>query len=79
MHPVSVRHISNVNHKLGRAMQKGVYICGQQSPRSDCAFAQSDQGLRLPLTETLDIVGNIDVQQRPFLDCISSMADLDLF
>ena len=25
-------------------------ICGQCSPRSDCAFAQSDQGLHCPLT-----------------------------
>ena len=27
-------------------------ICGQLSPRSDCAFAQSDQGLHCPLTES---------------------------
>ena len=27
-------------------------ICGQRMPRSACAFAQSDQGLRCPLTES---------------------------
>ena len=30
--------------------EKGTFaICGQLRPRSDCAFAQSDQGLRCPL------------------------------
>ena len=28
-------------------------ICGRRRPRSDCASAQSDQGLRCPLTELL--------------------------
>ena len=27
-------------------------ICGQRRPRSDCAFAQSDQGLNCPLEES---------------------------
>ena len=31
-------------------------ICGQRMPRSDCASAQSDQGLRCPLTESLDTI-----------------------
>ena len=36
-------------------MGKGVYgdLCGQRRHRSDCASAQSDQGLRCPPTETL--------------------------
>ena len=29
-------------------------ICGQRRPRSDCASAQSDQGLRCPLIECID-------------------------
>ena len=29
-------------------------ICGQRRPRSACASAQSDQGLRCPLTDSLD-------------------------
>ena len=28
-------------------------MCGQRRPRSDCAFAQSDQGLRCLLSESL--------------------------
>ena len=36
-------------------------ICGQRNPRSDCADAQSDLGLRSPLTETLDTVECFDV------------------
>ena len=31
-------------------------MCGQRRPRSDCAHAQSDQGLSCPQTESLDIV-----------------------
>ena len=30
-----------------------------------CAFAQSDQGLRCPLTESLDTKERINVEQRP--------------
>ena len=29
-------------------------ICGQRRPRSDCAYAQSDQGLHSPVKEPLD-------------------------
>ena len=36
-------------------VSSGIY--GQQRPRSDCAFAQSDQGLHCPLTESLDTTG----------------------
>ena len=31
-------------------------ICGQGSPWSDCAFAQSDQGLHSPLTDSLGTI-----------------------
>ena len=31
-------------------------ICGQRSPRSDCANAQSEQGLYCPRTEALDTI-----------------------
>ena len=38
-------------------------ICGERRPRSDCAEAQSDQGIRCPPRpiETLDVVQCIDV------------------
>ena len=40
-------------------------ICGQQRHRSDCADAQSDQGLRCPLPESLDAIECISGEQRP--------------
>ena len=39
-------------------------ICGQRRPRSACAFAQSDQDLRCPLTESLETVKYISGGQR---------------
>ena len=36
-------------------------ICGQQRPRSACAFAQSDQGLHCSLTESLNIRGMFEM------------------
>ena len=39
-------------------------------PWSDCAFAQSDQGLRCPLTESLDTI-------KLYL-CIAKLSYLDL-
>ena len=39
-------------------------ICGQQRPRSDCASAQSDQGLYCPLTESLDTICCIHTEKR---------------
>ena len=39
-------------------------ICGLRRPRSDCASAQSDQGLRCPLTESsLDTRDCVNRQQ----------------
>ena len=40
-------------------------ICGQRRPRSACAFAQSDQGLHCPLTESLDSTECTNGEQRP--------------
>ena len=39
-------------------------MCGQQRPRSDCASAQSDQGLHCPLTESLDTTECMNREQR---------------
>ena len=38
-------------------------ICGQRRSRSDCASAQSDQGLRCPLTESFDSI-NVSVESK---------------
>ena len=43
-------------------------ICGQQRPRSACAYAQSDQGLCCPLTESLDKIKCINGDQMPGCD-----------
>ena len=40
-------------------------ICGQRRPRSDCASAQSDQGLQCPLKESLDTREWMNGEQRP--------------
>ena len=38
-------------------MQKCLNVmCGQRMPRSDCAYAQSDQGICCPLTESMATV-----------------------
>ena len=34
-------------------------LCGQRMPGSDCADAQSDPGIRCPLTKSMDIVEQI--------------------
>ena len=39
--------------------------CGQRRPRSDCASAQSDQGLPCPLIESLDTTECLNEEQRP--------------
>ena len=38
-------------------------ICGQRRPRSACANAQSDQGLRRLLTESLDTIEYMNGEQ----------------
>ena len=40
-------------------------ISGQRRPRSACAFAQSDQGLHCPLTESVATTKCINGKQRP--------------
>ena len=40
-------------------------ICGQRRPRSACASAQSDQGLRFPQTESVDTIECMNREQRP--------------
>ena len=53
--------------------------CGQRRHRSDCACALSDQGLRCPLTEALDTVGYINIEQSLLSDCAASLSDQDFF
>ena len=54
------------SHQMGHAMRKRVSgICGQRRPRSACAFAQSDQGLHCPLTESLDTMECMNDEQTP--------------
>ena len=43
-------------------------ICRQRRPRSDCASAQSDQGLHCPLTEPLNCIECIYGEQMPRWD-----------
>ena len=40
-------------------------MCGQRRPRSDCANAQTDHGLRCPLTEVADTIECINGEQMP--------------
>ena len=40
-------------------------VCGQRRPRSDCASAQSDLGLRCPLTESLDTTECMNGERKP--------------
>ena len=44
--------------------ENGTYtICGQCRPRSACAIAQADLGLRCPLTESMDTIVYVDEQR----------------
>ena len=43
-------------------------ICGQRRPRSACASAQSDQGLRCPQTESLNTIECFNGEQMPGRD-----------
>ena len=51
---------------------------GQRRPRSDCADAQSDQGLRCPLTESLDTTEYMTEKQGPGLYFAHAQDDLNL-
>ena len=50
----------------------------QQRPRSDCADAQSDQGLCCLLPESLDTIECINGEQRPGWDIVHAHDCLDL-
>ena len=52
-------------------------ICGQWRPRSDCASAQSDQGLHCPLPESLDSTECTNEEQR-LNDTAHAQDDLNL-
>ena len=43
-------------------------ICRQRGPRSACASAQSDQGLRCPQTDSSDIIECLSAEQMPGCD-----------
>ena len=59
--------------------EKGPYaICGQRRPRSACANAQADQGLRCPLTESVDTVVYVDELRLLKAYCTDAHADLDV-
>ena len=51
-------------------------ICGQRRPRSACAFAQADQGLRFPLIESMNSVVYVDKRRMLRLDCMNTHANL---
>ena len=52
-------------------MQKRVFgHMRQLRPRSDCASAQSDQGLRCPQTESLDTTECFNREQMPRRDFV---------
>ena len=68
----------NVHHS-SRAKRKicfpGLY--GQRKPRSDCADAQSDQGPRCSLPESLDTIKCINGEQRLGLDLVHAQDDVN--
>ena len=53
---------------MDRAMRKRLRVCGQRRPRYACASAQSVQGLRHPLTESLDTIECNNGEQMPGWD-----------
>ena len=59
--------------------EKGPYaVCGQSRPRSACAFAQAELGLRCPLIASMDTASYVDEQRMLRSDCTDVHADLDL-
>ena len=78
---VFLRYVLYLNDKdiICAKHEKGLYaICGQRRPRSACAYAQADQGLHCPLTESMDTVVHDDEQRMLRSDCTDAHADLDL-
>ena len=56
-------------------VSEGTKICGQRMPRSACASAQADQGLRCPLTESLGTLESINEEQMPGRDIAHAWDD----
>ena len=54
-------------------------MCGQWKPWSDCAFAQSDLGLRCPLKVLLRSVEYNDMLKSLLSDYMGLLADLYLY
>ena len=50
---------------------------GQRRPRSDCADAQSDQGLRCPLPDLVNTIECINREQRPEKDLAHAQGDVN--
>ena len=57
-----------------------LHICGQLRPRSDCANAQSDQGLHCPLTESLHTADcmNGDIMSRLYSVHVQDILNLHI-
>ena len=54
---------------------KALYAnCGQHRPWSACTFTQADQGIRCPLTESMDTVVYVDEQRR--MSCLDQIAPM---
>ena len=51
--------------EIMRNTVKGLLIYAQRRPRSVCAFAQADHGIRCPLTLLMNTTGYIDENGRP--------------
>ena len=65
-------HIQRSTHEKGLEA-----VCRQRRFRSACAYAQTDQGLRCPLTESMDTV-YVDEQRMCRSDCSDAHAHLDI-
>ena len=59
--------------------EKGPYaLYGQHRPRSACAFAQADLGLRCLISESVDTIVYVDKQRMFGSDCMDARANLEL-
>ena len=70
-------YIINVNEPRQAKMSIRI-IRGQRRHRSDSADAQSDQSLHCPLTESLDTMDCINLEQRPGWDLAHAQDDVNL-
>ena len=53
-------------------------ICGHRRPRSACASAQSDLGIRCPQTESPDTTDRFNEEQMPGRDCAHVQDNMNL-